>query len=557
MRSFFWTVSGITLLSVCIATPGRACPCPDDIHYERGYWGRTLACGGTLHSANGMFFDSNDLIHVANLLSHEIHTVNPDTGDVVATIGPEDGVLTPDDCTVGPGDVVYWTGFLTGLLGRQLPTGEIDAIAQLPPGLNGLAFSDDGLLYVDNYITGEIYELDPEGVIPPRIVAYGPPGLEAMDIGPDGHIYAPSFVTGSVFRVNIETGEMIEVLSGYGELASLKFDSSGTMYVAQAAGMILTVAEPYDGGAEVFTQIDTEIETIAFDSQDRLFVSDAAEGHLYHVYPDGSFESILRPGLAVGGGLDVVIRGWTMSLYVADVFSMKEYSPFTGRLRETWLYGAADPLTQLQNPFTASAYGDDDVLVTSWFGNAVQVWDPQTNAISESHLDFAVPLNAIEVAGDIVVAEVGTGTVSVRPAGTTERNVIAEGLYVPAGLAADRHDNVWVSDWASGVIWQVMADGAPIDAMPVATGLAYPEGMAVARDGSLIVVETGTQRLVRVDPATGIISTIATNLPLGIPASPETPPTWVFNGVATDIFGAIYVSLDAQNKLIKIWPLHH
>jgi sugar lactone lactonase YvrE len=243
-----------------------------------------------------------------------------------------------------------------------------------------------------------------------------------------------------------------------------------------------------------------------------------------------------------------------MSLYVADVFSMKEFGPFSGRLRETWLYGAADPLTQLQNPFTASAYDQGDVLVTSWFGNAVQVWDPTTNTISQSHLDFSVPVNAIQVAGDIVVAEVGTGTVSIRPAGTNERNVIAEGLYVPAGLAANRNDDVWVSDWASGVVWQIMADGSPIDAIPVATGLSYPEGMAVGRDGSLVVVDTGTQRLVAVDPVSGVISTIATNLPVGIPPSPETPPTWVFNGVATDIFGAIYVSLDVQNKLIKIWP---
>jgi sugar lactone lactonase YvrE len=503
-----------------------------------------------------MSFDSDDMIHIANLLSHEIHTVDPNTGDVVATIGPENGVMTPDDCTVGPDDTVYWTGFLTGLLGRQLPTGEIEPIAELTPGINGLTLSDDGVLYVSNYITGEIYELAPEGTVPPRTIAYGPPGLEAMDIGPDGHLYVPSFVTGSIYRVNIDTGEMTEILTGYPKLASLRFDSTGTMYVAQATGTMLIMDDPSTGKAEVFSEFDTEIETIAFDSQDRLFVSDAAEGHLYRVYPDGSYQSILRPGLVAGGGLGVVVNGWRMSLYVADVFSIKEYAPFSGRLRETWIYGAADPLTQLQTPFTASPYNEDEILVTSWFANAVQVWEPSTNTISQSHLDFAVPLNAIQVAGDIVVAELGTGTVSVRPAGTNERNVIAEGLYVPAGLAANRSDDVWVSDWASGVIWQVMANGTPITATPVATGLVYPEGMAVGRDGSLIVVETGTQRLLAVDPATGAMSAIATNLPIGIPPSPETPPTWVFNGVATDIFGVIYISLDAQNKIIKIWPLH-
>ncbi len=556
MRVIGITVGVIVYLSSeCFASTWASQHCPDDIHYAPDYFGHTLACGATFHGTNGISFDSQDRLHVTNLISHEIHTLDPLTGDLLETIGFADGVITPDDCIVGPEDQVYWTGFMNGLIGRRRITGETDTIAQLSPGVNGLVLSDSGLLYVNNYLTGEIYELDPEAVTPPRVVAVGPLGLEAMDIGPDGDLYMPSIATGSVYRVDIETGTVTEVQSGYSDLTSVAFDSKGTMYFAQATGTIYSALAPYIENAQVFTQFNSKIESLGFDSQDRMYISDSAEGYLYRVYNDGTYRSILRPGLAVGGGLGIVGRGFGISLYVADIFTLKEYSPFTGRLRNSWMRGVSDPLTELSHTFTVSAYGRNELLVTSWFDNTVQVWDPRTNTVSSTYFDFDVPINAIEVDGAIVVSELGSGTVSLRPAGTELRTVIAEGLYAPAGLAANRHGDVWVSDWASGMIWQIMAQGLPITATPVAYGLVKPEGMAVGRDGKLIVIESGAHRLVEVDPSTGALSIIASNLPVGIPAIPDTPPTWVFNGVATDIFGAVYVSLDAQNQLIKIWPL--
>ncbi len=114
-----------------------------------------------------------------------------------------------------------------------------------------------------------------------------------------------------------------------------------------------------------------------------------------------------------------------------------------------------------------------------------------------------------------------------------------------------------MADWATGIIWQVIVSGEvqqfPI---PVTFDLVQPEGMAVDHHGRLIVVETGAQRLVRIDPATGEKVLIASNLPVGIPPAPDTPPQWIFNGVTIDLFGAIYVSCDVENQILKIWPLH-
>jgi sugar lactone lactonase YvrE len=104
---------------------------------------------------------------------------------------------------------------------------------------------------------------------------------------------------------------------------------------------------------------------------------------------------------------------------------------------------------------------------------------------------------------------------------------------------AATQSEVWVADWASGLVWQVVGDGAP---RPVATGLANPEGLAVDSDGSLLVVESGAGRLTRIDPSTGVSSTVADGLVMDAPAPGGIPPTFVMSSVAVDSQGTILVS---------------
>ena len=126
------------------------------------------------------------------------------------------------------------------------------------------------------------------------------------------------------------------------------------------------------------------------------------------------------------------------------------------------------------------------------------------------YYDFAVPLNAVRFQGDLVVVEAGTSSV-VRADGAdpTQRETIASDLTLPAGLATDG-ENLWVSDRATGNVWQIAADG---DVLPepqlIAEGLDQPEGMALAPDGRLLVTETGTGRLLAIELATGAVSTVA------------------------------------------------
>ena len=53
----------------------------------------------------------------------------------------------------------------------------------------------------------------------------------------------------------------------------------------------------------------------------------------------------------------------------------------------------------------------DNLILSSWFANEVQVWNPETGTVVEDYPDFAVPLNAIRFQGEIAVAELLSGSV--------------------------------------------------------------------------------------------------------------------------------------------------
>lgn len=122
---------------------------------------------------------------------------------------------------------------------------------------------------------------------------------------------------------------------------------------------------------------------------------------------------------------------------------------------------------------------------------------------------------------------------------------------MPGGLETDG-TSVWVADWATGTIWEVLFDGAdPESWEPLIEGLSNPEGLALDHSGGLLVVEWGASRLSRVDLATGERSTVVEGLKLGNPGL-GAPPMWSFDGVAVGPSGDIYISGAGENAIYKV-----
>jgi sugar lactone lactonase YvrE len=510
-----------------------------------------LARGARMHGANGLVFDGSDQLYVATVLGDEILVVDTESGDVVGTIGANQGVISPDEVAFGPDGSLYWTSFATGQVVRLTPDG-IRTSQMLAPGINSITFSDDGRLFVSIVFMGDaLYEIDPALTDPPRLIAEKVGFLNGMDWGPDGFLYGAVWRKGEIVRVDVHTGVITTVAGGLDAPVAVTFGSDGTLYAGSQSGGNIFRIEPDAGTADLVARLTTGLDHLACDSHGRLFVSGGHDACLVEILSNGAVRQICPGGMIAPGGVAVVPRGDGESVFVADFWSLREFDGDTGAELNVYHYlpGRHGAMT---TPFTVTADGQNLILASYMPSDAVQVFSPETQDVLEDFAGLRSPLNAIRFQNDIVVAELGTSSViRISSAESEGRSTVAGGLGVPVGLAAS-DDDLWVSDWATGMVLQIMADGEKLSRPRItARGLTRPEGLALDGDGTLLVREGETGCLKRIDPVTGSVTAVATGLPTCLMGD---HPTWVFNGVAVGPSGTIYITSDSESALYCIKP---
>ena len=547
-----------------------ACDKDDDPVNGNGYEVKEIAKGAVLHGTNGLNIGPDGNLYIASFLGREIIVMNKQNGTIIKRIGADVGVKSPDDLTFGPDSSLYWTDNLTGEVGRMTPQGVVTK-QYVAPGVNPITFSDDGRLFVALDFTGDgLYELDPNLINAPRGLIVATPSnplplyfLNGFDFGADGRLYGPSFAASMVISVDVgqpngptssdpwNDGTIKVVATGFTVPAVAKFSPAGVLHVLDQTGEIFKV-DIATGAKTLFVTLQGGLDNLAFDTNGTMYVSNADFGWIIEVLPSGQTRTISGGGMIGPGGLAVLPGSNNQdALFVADLFRLREFNGLNGQevaVDKGHLLPAPGALTL---PFTASADGNN-LVVSSWFGSVVQVWDPQTNQVLEEH-SFVAPTNAIRFKNDLVVVDLGPGGGVVR---ASDKSMILAidniNVFAPGGLATDG-ELLWVADWGTGIIWQISFVGnTPSAPIVVASGLMNPEGLALDTDGSLVVVETGASRLVRINLSTGVATTIVDGLELGLPALEGFPPTWTFDGVAIGQTGDIYVSGFGKNVIYSV-----
>ncbi len=522
-------------------------PAGEAVRYEA----TVLARGAPFHGANGLAFDSCDQLHVASVLGNEIAVIDPETGEMISTVGAFHGVEGPDDLAFGPDGSLYWTSFSTGEIGRVSPAGERTG-QYISPGVNSIAFSDDGRLFVSLvFMADALYEIDPDLAAPPRLIAEDLGYLNGMDWGADGHIYGPIWRKGEVARIDVSTGEVETVAGGFMMPAAVKFAPDGSLFVIDKVKGRVSRVDISTGRADVVAEMMPGLDNLACNSEGHLFVSQGQDGIVYRVFPDGRTRTCWPGGMIAPGGVAVLPAPEGETVYVADFWTLRVFDGDTGEETDTHRHRIGVP-GGITSPFTVSADGEN-LILTSWLpGSAVQVIDPERAEVIEEYLDFAEPINAIRFRKDIVVAERQSGSlIVIDHTDPARRDTLATGLAAPAGLAAT-DDDLWVSDAVLKAVLKVVEDGRVLTPpMPLARDLANPEGLAVGPDGNLLVVESDAGRLSRIDVRTGEVTTVVDGI---APCLQSDHPTWIFNGVAVGPSGVIYATCDAANSLYRVEP---
>jgi hypothetical protein len=240
-------------------------------------------------------------------------------------------------------------------------------------------------------------------------------------------------------------------------------------------------------------------------------------------------------------------------LFVADLFRLYQFNGLSGSEENVYKGDLLGRPGNLTTPFTLSADGEN-LIVSSYFGAVVQIWNPQSDQVIETYT-MGIPIDAIRFKNDIAVSDLGLGGVVRASDQSMILPIDNANVFAPSGLATNG-ETLWVADWGTGIVWQIGFDGdTPMPAVPIASGLMNPEGLAWDNNGSLLVVETGASQLSRIDLATGAVRIVADGLSLSGPAVGQDgflPPTWLFDGVAVGQSGDIYVSGGGKNVIYRI-----
>jgi sugar lactone lactonase YvrE len=532
---------------------------------------KTLARGAALHGANGIDIGPDGNLYVASVNGQEIAVINKNNGKIIKRFGPGSGVLGPDDLVFGPDGTLYWTDILTGYVGRMTQDGQQLGYQFVAPGVNPIAFNDEGRLFVGLDFLGDgLYELDPNLSAPPRPIIIAstanpyPLGfLNSFDFGTDGRLYGPLFAAGMVVSVDVDSGTAptsdpftdgtvrIESM-GYKNPAAAKFDPKGLLTVIDQTGEVFKIdlqdlANPGDNVKTLFTTLEPGLDNMVFAKDGTLYMTNNDEGWVAEILKSKQARIISVGGMIQPEGLAVLPDSNNQdALFVADLFLLRQFNGTSGQQEKSYkgylVPVPGDPI-ELALPMNLSADGNN-IIVSSWFSSAVQVWNP-TDGVLENYT-IPVPIDAIRFKGGIIVSEASVGGLI----WASDQSLIAK-LTVPSGLTTDG-ETVWAADWATGKIYQLDYDGASlVTPVEVVSGLDKPEGLAVDDAGRLVVVETGASRLTRIDLVTGTKTILAEGLALSTPGLGE-PPSWYFDGVAIGQSGDIYLSGGGANVIYKV-----
>ena len=507
-----------------------------------------LVPGSAFHGVHGLGIDKSGRLFAGSVAGAALYEVDRASGTAKIAIPSPVGMA--DDIAFAPDGTMAWTGFLTGDLYSRKGDGPIKKLASGLPGINSLAFRKDGRLYATQVFLGDaLYEIDVEGAKPPRKIMEKMGGLNGFEFGPDDLLYGPLWFKGQVAKVDVDKAELTVVADGFKIPAAVNFDSKGNLWVVDTALGQLVKVDPKTGAKKMVAQLKPSLDNLAIDDKDRIFVSNMADNGIQEVDPEtGAAKQVIIGKLALPGGIGVVSDGAKDTIYVADLFAYRTVDGSTGEVSEPARMHA-DGVT-LEYPMSATARGDD-VILSSWFTGTVQVIDRKTGKTVEMLHGFKAPHDAVKLSdGSILVNELGSKSL-VRASGEhgKDRTVLIGDLEGPVGLVAGTKGEVYLTEAFAGQVSLVESNG---EKRVVAKDLKMPEGIALAPDGKLIVAEVGAKRIIQIDPASGTVTEIAGNLPIGLAAAPGGLPTNIPTGVGVGASGVIYFSSDVENAIYKV-----
>ncbi len=518
---------------------------------DKNYGIRPLVSGANLYGGtNGLAFDSSDRLYVGSVAGVSIFNVDTNTGKSSVYLGAPNGGA--DDIVFGPDGRMYWTAFFLGKVMAMNPDGTIVTLADNVPGANALDFNAKGELYATQVFFGDaLWKIDTTGNMDNKKIAEGLGGLNGFDFGSDGYIYGPLWFKHQVVKVDPQTGTITKVVAdGFNTPCAVNFDSQGNLYALDTGTGEIFNIDAATGNKTVVAVQDAHLDNLAFDSNDRMYITNMNYNGVYEVdVKTGKIRTVTADKLCYPQGIAVSTDKSGDTLYIADNFAYKKVDGFTGEV--------ACPDNGARFVYTSSISEDGNhVVMSGWSDNWIQVYDKATDKLEYKITGIPKPTGCYMLADQslLVLEGVSGRLIQITNQDYTKAKVIAAGMDNPTFMAPSGSGDpfVYVTEYSSGKVTRVNYETG--EKKLVCSSLKGPEGIAVNTDGHLLVVDSVLKSLIDINPSTGATKTIVENLPIGLKgASVGGPAASPLSSVAVSSAGTIYITSPMANDIFKVY----
>ena len=367
----------------------------------------------------------------------------------------------------------------------------------------GLAVDQTGALYVADSGNNRVRKVY-NGVI---ITVFNTPAPTGVAVDSSGlpYIAAAGYL-----------GTVVQQIAGIASAKDVTLDAAGDIYFTSGAfameipsgGNVTTIAgsgnSPYfggDGGSATSAQLHSP-SGIAVDSAGNWYIADTANNRIRMVTPAGAISTFA---------------------------------------------GTGDP-SQLNSPRGIAIDGSNNLYVADTGNNDVRKITPSgTMTIIASQLNDPVSI-ALDAQGSVYIADSGNNRiVQVTADGTASTFAKING---PMAVAVDASGDVFAADATQA--WKIASGGTLTSLI---TGLTSPSAMAFASDGTLIIADAGANVIRRL--STSVLTSIAGTGTAGFTGDGSPALAAQLNapsGVAIGADGTILIADSGNNRIRTLTP---
>jgi len=415
-----------------------------------------------------------------------------------------------------------------------------------------LAIGPDGTVYWASLAIGKIHARKGDG--PVRVVAEGLPGIDSLAFHPDGRLFASQdFLADTLLEIDPtgakpprKVGENLDTVPNVptGGINGFQFGKDRRLYgPLWNRGQIVAI-NPDTMATEIILDGMKTPSSVRLDAAGNLWTLDYARGELLHIDAKTHKKTVAaeRPGLKPvldNLGIDGEGRIYVSNSADNSLQVYEGYDPATGaggKLRTL----IAGRLSVPGGLAIAKGPGGDELYLADFF--AFRRINPGNGRITDVALMQADPLiypTAVTAnAKTLVLSSWFGGTLQVIDRQSEKTTNVLAGFVAPQDAIGLDDGSFVVAELGTGKLLKVSADGKTRNAL--AEGLVAPVG--IAADGkAYFVTEFGAGNVTRVDAASGAKTVVAKGL-----SFPE--------GAAFDKDGKLIVAEVGKKRIVSVDP---